>query len=174
LFYNCDGEEDKRNSPYICWKTHYEKDLPPRRGLWRGLKIDISQVRQRIRDGAGDCCPSGCNCLRCAKKHKIQASRCKNCQNGELANFSPSFASSEQTTGEAELQEPETQNVEPPQVFAETNPRRSEQAAFNDSTKKFGLIRSGAVTPQISPLTERPEGQPTSRYATALQELIRN
>jgi hypothetical protein len=51
-FYNCDDEEAKRNSPYICWKGTYQKSTP-HRGLWRGLKMDIAEVKQRIHVAVG-------------------------------------------------------------------------------------------------------------------------
>jgi hypothetical protein len=57
-FYNCDGEECKRNSPYICWKTNHQSLTPPRRGLLNQLRRDQGKIGQRIADGAGACsCP---------------------------------------------------------------------------------------------------------------------
>jgi len=46
FFYNCDGEECKRNSPFIKWKGHCETDLP----------------KQRISDGGCGCGEPGCSC----------------------------------------------------------------------------------------------------------------
>ena len=63
-FYNCDHQEDKRNSPYICWKPHWESDFPPCRSFREYLRRDIAEVRQRISDGAG-VCQSSCGCRRC-------------------------------------------------------------------------------------------------------------
>ena len=57
LAYNCDGEESKRNSPYICWKTHYENDLPTRVGWWNRLSRTAAEVKQRIADGS---CTTSC------------------------------------------------------------------------------------------------------------------
>ncbi len=71
LFYNCDGEECKRNSPYICWKTNSDSLIPPRRGLWRGAKLDLAEVRQRIYDGAGEGCRPNCECRECMAAHQI-------------------------------------------------------------------------------------------------------
>jgi hypothetical protein len=70
VYYNCDGEEAKRNSPYICWKPHFEADFPECRGLGAQVKQDWDRMRQRICDGAGDCCnscqtESGCQCTEC-------------------------------------------------------------------------------------------------------------
>lgn len=52
LTYNCDGEECKRNSPYIYWKTHHENDLPQRTGWWQHISQTASAIKQRIADGA--------------------------------------------------------------------------------------------------------------------------
>ena len=66
-FYNCDGEEDKRNSPYICWKRHFEKDFPTRVGFCENLRRDIAAINQRLNDGAGPCrqANANCNCTQC-------------------------------------------------------------------------------------------------------------
>lgn len=78
-FYNCDGEEDKRHSPYICWKNGPcgEKFHRP---LWDVLdwRRDKNEIAQRICDGAGACCnscrapdsaiiaaPAPCGCAEC-------------------------------------------------------------------------------------------------------------
>ena len=71
LFYNCDGEECKRNSPYICWKTNSESQFPPRRGWWRGAKLDLAEVRQRISDGAGEGCRPNCQCRDCMAAQQV-------------------------------------------------------------------------------------------------------
>ena len=64
LFHNCDGEECKRNSPYICWKRDYEKMFPTPLGLWGHTKKTYTDVKQRIRDGAG-ACARDCTCSKC-------------------------------------------------------------------------------------------------------------
>lgn len=64
-FYNCDGEENKRNSPYICWKPHHERVFPPRLGFCENLRRDIAEITQRINDGSCGTCPSNCNCQQC-------------------------------------------------------------------------------------------------------------
>ena len=48
LFFNCDGEQAKRYSPYICWKPITEKALPTRKGIWNSIKQDIAEVKQRV------------------------------------------------------------------------------------------------------------------------------
>jgi hypothetical protein len=50
LFYNCDGEERKRCSPYICWK---HADPPwPCETIRKNVPRDLYRIRQRIRDGS--------------------------------------------------------------------------------------------------------------------------
>lgn len=83
-FYNCDGEEDKRNSPYIFWE-YGPADAKLHNPLldiinWRDDKREIAQ---RICDGAGACCnggscqsghptviasPETCGCSHCVAK----------------------------------------------------------------------------------------------------------
>ena len=59
-FYNCDGEESKRYSPYICWKNG-PSDAQLHRPRWDILQWgrDHDEIRQRICDGAGACCSGG-------------------------------------------------------------------------------------------------------------------
>lgn len=62
-FYNCDGEEDKRNSPYICWNSQHNADW--RNGACNALKKDRCDIRQRLLDGS--CATCSCNsCSECA------------------------------------------------------------------------------------------------------------
>ncbi|MGI9496543.1 MAG: hypothetical protein ACR2NK_10850 [Mariniblastus sp.] len=68
LFFNCDGEQAKRYSPYICWKPITEKALPTRKGIWNSIKQDIAEVKQRVRDGS--CCDLGCTCSDCHRARK--------------------------------------------------------------------------------------------------------
>ena len=68
FFYNCDGEQAKRYSPYICWKPITEKALPTRKGIWNSIKQDIEEVKQRVRDGS--CCDLGCTCADCHRARK--------------------------------------------------------------------------------------------------------
>ena len=84
LFYNCDSEECKRNSPFIKWQYHNAKDLPPKQNALVRAKCALDEVRQRIYDGAGDCleapcqsCQSG-NCSNCDACQSC--SQCQTCQ----------------------------------------------------------------------------------------------
>lgn len=72
--YNCDGEECKRNSPYICWKTHHEDDLPHRTGWWQRLNQTVGDIKQRIADGSCTACAQTDPCQRCQ-----QSSSCGGC-----------------------------------------------------------------------------------------------
>ncbi len=62
FFYNCDGEECKRNSPYIKWQPHCETDLPEKQGCLDLFKREIGQIKQRISDGSCACGQTGCDC----------------------------------------------------------------------------------------------------------------
>lgn len=67
-FYNCDGEQCKRNSPYIFWKTHHENDLPAATPWWQRVNQTVAEVKQRIADGGcadGNCRPAQATCSSC-------------------------------------------------------------------------------------------------------------
>lgn len=90
LFYNCDGEECKRNSPYICWKVHHEQDFPRPPRLFTQLARDLNKVRWRI--GNGGCCPgplcgSCTGCATCSKGAAIVDTR--PVAGGEIAETTP-------------------------------------------------------------------------------------
>ena len=55
--YNCDGEENKRNNPAICWRKADQCQLPRRMGCLERIRHDAAQVSRRILDGM---CDSGC------------------------------------------------------------------------------------------------------------------
>ena len=84
LFYNCDSEECKRNSPFIKWQTHQAKDLPPKQNALVRVRCGLDEVRQRIFDGAGDCLDASCqpcqsdNCSNCDACESC--SQCQTCQ----------------------------------------------------------------------------------------------
>ena len=81
-FYNCDNEECKRNSPYICWKPHYEKDFPTTMRAMQRIRHEVNQVKQRVLDGAG-MCASGCTCQDCqgSELMPVQSGGCQHCGN---------------------------------------------------------------------------------------------
>lgn len=77
-FYNCDGEEQKRCSPYICWKN---SDCPtiPCKSCLDCVNEEIYKVKRRICDGAGPCCSVGqtvagqtCSCAQCVANRSPQ------------------------------------------------------------------------------------------------------
>jgi hypothetical protein len=49
-FYNCDGEENKRCSPYIDWSTNCHREWLPTWGSV--IRQDICEVKQRVRSGS--------------------------------------------------------------------------------------------------------------------------
>lgn len=73
-FYNCDGEEDKRNSPYICWKnTSGDRVYCEARELLN-WKRDKAEIAQRICDGG--CCGNHSHVPQLRQK---QSCGCANC-----------------------------------------------------------------------------------------------
>lgn len=80
-FYNCDGEEAKRNSPWITWKTHCERDLPTKVGCLDRWRCQIAEVKQRIADGA--CCtasPCSDECVTALPRMAPERERCTSCE----------------------------------------------------------------------------------------------
>jgi hypothetical protein len=67
-YYNCDGEEDKRFSPYIYWTSVDNTEHV--RTWWNVLKCDIREVRQRVQWGNCSGCES-CQCSHC-QQHAIR------------------------------------------------------------------------------------------------------
>ncbi len=70
LFYNCDREESKRNSPYICWKSQHCADW--RNGACASCKRDRADIKQRLIDGSCSSCQTNvakqnCGCCSCQK-----------------------------------------------------------------------------------------------------------
>ena len=61
-YYNCDGEEEKRNSPYIQWATVCNGEHI--RPWGEVLRCDIQEVKRRVQSGA--CCgDKNCDCTSC-------------------------------------------------------------------------------------------------------------
>ncbi len=52
IFYNCDGQEDKRCSPYIYWQGQSNCD-PDTNSWYADWNQQIDEVKQRIRWGKG-------------------------------------------------------------------------------------------------------------------------
>ena len=60
-FYNCDGEESKRNSPYINWNQQ-NTDCRLHEPIKGTIRQQIAEIQQRIRWGS---CGQGCQCADC-------------------------------------------------------------------------------------------------------------
>jgi hypothetical protein len=92
-YFNCDGEEEKRYSPYICWKTATQTDT------WKNrtcalLSWELREVRQRIEEGscgtgrcrAGTCpIPSSFSCVPQVSSLNEARSDPGSCGCGEIA-----------------------------------------------------------------------------------------
>lgn len=107
-FFNCDDEESKRNSPYICWKPHTEKDLPPHVRMIDCIRNDLSEVRQRIKDGAGACYKDNCNCDQCQSCQQTQSNHCADCASASHPAIETQIA--EETTQERIVQKSQEPN----------------------------------------------------------------
>ena len=103
-YYNCDGEENKRNSPYIKWKTVRGASFPPLFWDIRQWKADRAEIAQRICDG-GCCNPS-------AKKGGLlkKRSRCSCC---ETCDSNPTGDTLVASNGQHAPNVPATQMVDP-------------------------------------------------------------
>lgn len=86
-FYNCDCEEQKRYSPYICWKN---ADCPFVDEGWLFHKQRTRQrIRQRIADGS---CACGCQA-----HHAATNCSCDTCRSG-MAQSDPSQPSAQNSS----------------------------------------------------------------------------
>lgn len=77
-YYNCDGEEEKRCSPYIYWKMNDKPTLPGHLGPLDAICCEYNQVRQRILDGScAECQNCGrTGCPGCAGQATGKCSTC--------------------------------------------------------------------------------------------------
>lgn len=151
-FYNCDNQEAKRNSPYICWKVHHECDLPPKMRCIDRINCELAEIKQRIYDGAGACCKS--NCDECA---------CSECQGDVLiANKSNKPSSpaapmrvasqNRRNVGKPATAARRTQLAQRTKVQTKVQPRAVTQRS-NDE-QGFGLVK-GKIIPETSVSTPR-------------------
>ena len=136
LFFNCDGEQAKRYSPYIYWQPIKEKALPTRKGIWRSIKQDIAEVKQRVSDSS--CCDLGCSSADCRRARN----------NGNVAGCAETAINggSSQTSCEAG-----TNNASPMVAPAIVNsslvpPSPENQLGHNVSTSQS--LKRPAITPQ--------------------------
>ena len=67
-YYNCDGEEEKRYSPYIQWATVCNGEHI--RPWGEVLRCDIQEVKRRVQSGA--CCgDQNCGCAACCENQGV-------------------------------------------------------------------------------------------------------
>ena len=76
LFYNCDGEECKRNSPYIFWNQAHHSTLPTAKKLRTQIRCDLLRVFQRLEDGACGCDGQTCHQPGCDSRCQQAAPAC--------------------------------------------------------------------------------------------------
>lgn len=151
LFYNCDGEQAKRNSPYICWKMDYEPALPPFVAPWTTWKQQLNQVRQRINDGS--CCNLGSRCANCQKAGRNgQQAGCAACV--AAASNQPRLSKSNPAQSEVVWS-----TVQTPPVVDPTHGR------------KFGLVQGKIVEPRSTKRIEIPV-IPPRKSSVATMSLI--
>ncbi|MFT5302565.1 MAG: hypothetical protein ACI814_003381 [Mariniblastus sp.] len=159
-FYNCDGEESKRNSPYICWKPHTDRDFPKRVGLIEQARRDLTEVKQRIFDGAGPCAPD-CGCSKCTSAPApTSACGCAQCAlNNAPATSQPNhYAAATKPGFSHRVQVSQRPSAEP-----------SERAMH-------GLVRGKIIDPRPQPKTYAPAATAQKKGSFArngLMDLIR-
>ena len=150
LFFNCDGEQAKRYSPYIYWQPITEKALPTRKGIWKSIKQDIAEVKQRVSDGS--CCDHGCSsekCDRAGKNNNIEgcvvtANNSGTSQKTSVAgtnNASPRVAPAIENSSlvPPSPENPLGHNVSTPQSLK--RPVTTPPNGSNNHGTKFGLIQ---------------------------------
>jgi hypothetical protein len=74
--YNCDGEECKRNSPYITYTTKPLTNLAAGTNWWQRTFQAVAEVKQRIADGS---CASDAVC-RCSSPSELGNGDCHRCR----------------------------------------------------------------------------------------------
>jgi len=110
-FYNCDGEESKRFSPHITWKSAQGDRLyRPCRDILNWCK-DRAEIAQRICDGAGPCCSGGCEschrCEQCRSRGARFANDAGRCCGLLAVNELPSQSLNQQAIAKVPAKEPE-------------------------------------------------------------------
>lgn len=151
-FYNCDGEENKRNSQYICWKPHHERDFPPRLGFCENLRRDIAEVKQRINDGGCGTCAQNCTCPTCQRAAAAAVQNTCSC----VDCAGQTQAIHEGTIGIPPLnssQEFSTQQILPGQLgYARqkgfTNQHAEQVAPANQTAEKLNYYEANKTTPR--------------------------
>ena len=152
-FYNCDNQEDKRNSPHIYWKPHFENDFPPRLGFRENLRRDINEIKQRISDGAG-ACQGSCGCKQCQSTQQHQVSPAV-----PPAYSPPSDCSCVQCAASTNLRSSSSSKNLEAASQTQTQPAVSKQLKKDSSLgenygeRKYGLLSGKILQPTTLPQT---------------------
>lgn len=167
-FYNCDGQEDKRYSPYICWKTHHENNFPTKMGIRERIGYDIAEVKQRLIDGAG-ACQVGCRCNDCIAVDPVQNScNCAECNLPASNNSTTkgSMASSRHQSYNAHTKLPPIVSKQAARI--NSNSAHAELKPALPYTPKFGLVSGKTLNNRLangSLQTQNQTSAKTSRVA---------
>ncbi|MDB2686129.1 hypothetical protein N9Y42_02860 [Mariniblastus sp.] len=164
--YNCDGEENKRNNPAICWRKADQCQLPRRMGCLERVRHEASQVSRRILDGM---CDSGCENCRRQKRQVSQSCGCQSClakQDGSTnqPTHSSTLIASEQSLPEQSLPEQTVASVERQPVS--NNRRRSGLVGMTrlaSSTEQVEWAAGQSVTSGKEVLPNSRDSHETSR-----------
>lgn len=156
LFYNCDGEQAKRCSPYICWKRDDEPMLPPLFEPVKMWKEQLDTVRQRVSDGS--CRDLGCSCADCRKARRNgQMGGCAACR--QAAARHPRLSK----TATAKSSDVESAVVK----TALTQP----EVVKSGHGTKYGLVQGKIVEPKTPHQIEAPV-LPTSKQSSVAKRSL--
>ncbi len=107
--YNCDGEECKRNSPYLYWTAPTNRPLPPYHRWLREARCDLREALGRVADGNCASCETACGhcggsgCAVCQNPQDTVAPAVAEAQHIRIAEYSNQGASP--NTGRVSLAE---------------------------------------------------------------------
>lgn len=150
FFYNCDGEECKRNSPYICWKTHYERSWPRPQHLIPHIREEIENVKWRIANGS------------CHPREKCSTCRSTNCQCGHT-NGGCATGQCGTPTGYVD----QTLPAQPPLEVESLGVIGQPVAPVRETVP--AIERAVAVDPVMRPTIGAPRGQASSKFINGIQ-----
>ena len=159
--YNCDGEENKRNNPAICWRKADQCQLPRRMGCLERVRHEAAQVSRRILDGM---CDSGCENCRRQKRQVSQSCGCASCLAKQDATTNQPTHSSTLIASEQSLPEQTVASVEREPVS--NNRRRSGLVSMTrlaSSTEQVEWAAGQSVTSGKEVLPNSRDSHETSR-----------
>lgn len=169
-FYNCDGEQCKRNSPYIFWKTHQENDLPARTPWWQRVNQTVAEVKQRIADGGcadGSCDPAQTTgCLECTDCSSSAGCSCTarslqedySDHQDSTYDSCPTCSSASHDHDERLSQRPPTPNGGPISAVQTTAAQTETRDNFRVLNKPLQATRDRPVTINLTPGINRVAG----------------